>query len=607
METDRLAGVTTYTYDGNSNLLTMTDPQNQVTKWSYHWQNWVSGITWPDHVNGSAIGTPGYGIVPYSYYTYGGLYLIRNQMNETIAFARNKVGMVGTRQYRTAANSGSPLGPVTDQDTFGCDPANRLLTATKGRYGNTVTFTYDQAGRTATERLTIEGQNYTITSAYDAASRLTQITYPDGTVQGRSYNPRGLLSGVTYGPTAGTATNVATFAYNDGGRETTRTFGNGVVSTRSYGTDGNLAGIATPGVEDFSYTYDLNKNPTAETRTGALSNYAWSTGGTGFDNLDRLTNWTRTNGNSQAWTLMASNNWSTFTKNGTPETRTHGLAHELTAVGATAVTYDNRGNLTQDNRGVQYSYDFDSVLNQAVVPASVPGTVAGTHTYQYDALGRRVAKTVGANTTVYVSRSYGSRPNRMGRELAEYPLGTPAASSSAKYAYGAYVDDALMLVDRTVAGTVAARTDERLYVNALSFNLPCVYPSCSLLLRQKQSIAKLIAMTLRLSKAKSNNVFTTRFLSCRKRPILIGCESNLNGSATQTRRVCNSELLIALPLKLIEAILHPFFTRKKFDVLSDGSYRNSIPIDVLRRKGCIGVTKRTPVLNHQSNQSVLLS
>ncbi len=69
-------------------------------------------------------------------------------------------------------------------------------------------------------------------------------------------------------------------------------------------------------------------------------------------------------------------------------------------------------------------------------------------------------------TTVYVSRSYGSRPNRMGRELAEYPLGTPAASSSAKYAYGAYVDDALMLVDRTVAGTVAAGTDERLYLHA---------------------------------------------------------------------------------------------------------------------------------------------
>jgi RHS repeat-associated protein len=104
-----------------------------------------------------------------------------------------------------------------------------------------------------------------------------------------------------------------------------------------------------------------------------------------------------------------------------------------------------------------------------VVPASVPGTVAGTHAYQYDALGRRVAKTTGGttpSTTVYVSRSYGSRPNRMGRELAEYPLGTPAASPSAKYAYGAYVDDALLLVDRTVAGTVAAGTDERLYVHA---------------------------------------------------------------------------------------------------------------------------------------------
>ncbi len=95
-----------------------------------------------------------------------------------------------------------------------------------------------------------------------------------------------------------------------------------------------------------------------------------------------------------------------------------------------------------------------------MVPANVPGTTAGTHSYQYDALGRRVAKVVGGTTpatTVYVSRSYGSRSNRMGRELVEYPLGTPAASPNVKYAY---VDDPLMLVDRTVAGTVAAGTDE---------------------------------------------------------------------------------------------------------------------------------------------------
>ena len=53
-----------------------------------------------------------------------------------------------------------------------------MLTAVRGRYSNTVTHTFDSAGRKATESLTIGGQTYTATSTYDIVGVLSQLTYP---------------------------------------------------------------------------------------------------------------------------------------------------------------------------------------------------------------------------------------------------------------------------------------------------------------------------------------------------------------------------------------------------------------------------------------------
>ena len=65
----------------------------------------------------------------------------------------------------------SPNGPVADQDDFTFDVASRILTAVKGRYNNTVAFSYDEGGRLATEALTIDGQPYTVTRRYDGTQR----------------------------------------------------------------------------------------------------------------------------------------------------------------------------------------------------------------------------------------------------------------------------------------------------------------------------------------------------------------------------------------------------------------------------------------------------
>ena len=105
-----------------------------------------------------------------------------------------------------------------------------------------------------------------------------------------------------------------------------------------------------------------------------------------------------------------------------------------------------------------YEHNTKCKLLRARVPARSSTGVEGTHTYQYDALGRRVRKTTGgagAADTVFV---------RDGQTvIAEYAAATAAASPVRKYVNASYVDEPVLLIDRTDAGSVGAGTDERFY------------------------------------------------------------------------------------------------------------------------------------------------
>jgi YD repeat-containing protein len=73
--------------------------------------------------------------------------------------------------------------------------------------GNTVTMNYDNYGRLKDESLTIAARTYTVTRAYDNRSRLTQLTYPNGSIVQRTYTTRSQLHTVRYlGTTVDTRT-----------------------------------------------------------------------------------------------------------------------------------------------------------------------------------------------------------------------------------------------------------------------------------------------------------------------------------------------------------------------------------------------------------------
>ncbi len=253
------------------------------------------------------------------------------------------------------------------------------------------------------------------------ANRRTGITYPDGSVVARQYTARDQLSQIDYNTDM-----VATFDYDAGSRRTSRVLGDtpGTQTAWVYGRQDNLPTAINAGVAgaSFSYTYDANKNKLTEGISAPMANYGFNS--TAYDPADRLTAWNRTDGNlDQAWNLSLVGNWATFTENQVQQTRTHTAVHEIAAIDAAPLAHDAAGNLTRTAGDLfdRYTWDFDNRL----LAADVDQDGTPECGYQYDALGRRVSKTVpdgeGSATTVFVGsiQALGYSPHAK-QVVAEY-------------------------------------------------------------------------------------------------------------------------------------------------------------------------------------------
>ena len=444
---DRNNATTSFTHDAAGNELSMTDAEAQTTSYEYDQLGRRTKIVWPDHVAGQNPGDANCGFTTTAYGAAGRAVLKQDQQGDTAALVYDMAGRMLAREYRTLANStiatpNAGVGPfvtgnIADQDTFTYDAAEKMLTAVKGRYSNTVSFTYEH-GRKLTESLAIFGQTYTVTSGYDAAGRENSLTYPDGTVVTRTHTAKGQLATISRDGTV-----IDSRVYDNGGRLTSETLGNGLVVNRTYNADNMPASITNSAVGDYAYSWDENKNKTGETVTGAMTNFSSTMA---FDNQNRLTAWNRASGDSQSWQLSPVNDWQSVTTNGSTQTRTHGPTHEILTVGPAAIQHDARGNISTDDAAITRTYDADNKVSQAVVPAGSPRGIPGTHTYHYDALGRRIRKTTGGtNPTDTIFLHTGSQI------IADYPAGTAPASPQSTYIWGSYIDE-LVCQRKTTSG-----------------------------------------------------------------------------------------------------------------------------------------------------------
>ncbi len=202
-KTDALNHTTTFTYDGNGNRLSETDPTGTV---SYTYNQFSEVLTRTDQMNGVTTNT---------YDTQGNLLTTKDALNNITTFTHDSHG-----QPLTATDA---RGKVT---TFTWDSSGRL-TQTKDALNHTTDFAYDSRARLTGVTNSL---NQTTSYEYDPAGRLKKTTLPDGNFVSNTYDLAGRQTKFT--DARGNDTN---FAYDNAYRLTTVT--DALSHTTSYGYD----------------------------------------------------------------------------------------------------------------------------------------------------------------------------------------------------------------------------------------------------------------------------------------------------------------------------------------------------------------------------------
>ena len=298
--------------------------------------------------------------------------------------------------------------------------------------------TYDKAGNKITAT---DAKSETTTYTFDARGRQIKQTDRLGGETEFAYTARGELSSLT-----DAEDQVTSYTYDDGGRMLTSTYNNSVVETRAYNNDNTLSSISYTGASlgNLTYAWDDNKNKTSEAIAETMSNYGFTFGSSGYDDEDRLINWERDDNNlDQSWDLSLVGDWDEFTENASAQTRTHGPTHEILTAASQSIQHDVKGNQTAipavlratGSTSLVMKWDFDNHLASADIDNDSTDDIF----YEFDALGRRVARDDGTNDTIFVQSGQ--------QTVADYPSGTAATSPTYTYLYASYIDEPIVRVD----------------------------------------------------------------------------------------------------------------------------------------------------------------
>ena len=507
---------TNYTYDGNSNLLTLEAVQpagtpSQITRFLYEARtatgsainsnDLLTGKQFPDKVSG----TPSAGEQE--------TYLV-NALGDRIRFT-DRNGTVHSYGYDVV---GRQLSDVVSTIGTNIDGTVRRIEVAYDGAGLAAEFTsygavsggsvVNQVGRVFNGfgQLTIELQSHT--GAIDLAStpkvsygysltnggnhsRPTSLSYPDGFVVGYGYdsgidNAISRLSRVTEG--SGGLT-LESFHFLGLGTVVERARPQVGITLSLVSHDGSIgsagdqytgldrfgrlvdqrwfsgSGAGAVDVDRYGYTYDRNSNRLTRSN---LVNGDFSEVYT-YDGLNQLQTFNRAGTvapSNQQWTFDALGNWTTLTTDGVPENRTANAQNQYTDVGGTALAYSANGNLTTDQEGRTLIYD---AWNRLISVKNSGGTLLAR--YGYDGLNHRITEQVGTdavpNAAMAAIRDLFYSADWQVLEERVRTGGVIPATADTRYVWSPVYVDAMVLRDSNADGnssTGPGGLEERIYV-----------------------------------------------------------------------------------------------------------------------------------------------
>ncbi|HEX3527742.1 MAG TPA: carboxypeptidase regulatory-like domain-containing protein [Thermoanaerobaculia bacterium] len=377
------AAVTGYTYDVMDNLASVTDPNGNLTRYTYD-----------DFKRLVRQDSPVTGITTYQYDPAG------NLVSTTDAR-----GAVAAKTYdasnRLLASTSQLAGSATETVTYAYDSAapgsfgkGRLAQMTDP--SGPTSYAYERRGLLKSEQRSLLGTNYTTGYQYDANGNRSGLTYPSGRQ-------------VTYGfdfadrpasAASPTTVYVASAAYLPFGPETRLALGNGTVKTMTYDLryrplENRLDGSSST-IADYLYQEDAVGNITEihdaldagfnrdfgyddlyRLTSATTGDSLWGAGTYGYDPMGNMTALSLGSSRSAAFAYQGTlPKLATVVEDGITRAVSYDPAGNEQAVGSGAMTYSAR-NLLAAADGLAYTYDGRGI-RVALAVAAAPGTITGS-------------------------------------------------------------------------------------------------------------------------------------------------------------------------------------------------------------------------------------
>jgi len=394
--TDAASRTTTSTYDAMSRRITLTAPDGGVTKFTFGTAGFLDAVIDPRSLTtsyahngfGDTVSrtSPDTGLTSSSYDVAGRLTTETRANGRAISFAYDALSRL------TSRSSGGVTESFTyDENAYGKGQLTRINDAT----GQT-TFAYNIAGLPAQQVTTISGSSYTVSWTYDAQSRLSTMTYPNGDVLQFNYDGYGRLASITRNG----ATVIDSLLYQPATDSLYAwRHGNGVGRLVTLDADGRVAQVQSTGLQSLIYNFN-NTNTIAGITDTVASNLSSVLS---YDANDRLTSAVRSS-DSHGFVNDWADNRTSQTLQGTLYTYSlDGSSNRLNSVSGTGMTrafsYDASGNVVQvSGSGATQVLTYDTF--DRVSQIAVGGTAVGS--YGYNGLNQRAWKSTASGLMRYV-------------------------------------------------------------------------------------------------------------------------------------------------------------------------------------------------------------
>jgi YD repeat-containing protein len=399
--TDPLNRLSSNSYDALNRLITNTDPESGVTHYGYDALDQLTSVTDPRNLvtqyTRDGLGnldqqvSPDTGTTTNTYDAAGNLLTRTDAKGQTATYTYDALNRVTGISYSGGTAPAQTIAYQYDQGTNGIGHLTRITDST-----GITNYGYDQHGRLTSEIEQAYSATYTTAYTYDAQGRLNGITYPSGRTVNYTFDGMGRISQIATTYNSTTTILASNVTYEPFGGVHSFTYGDGTAPVQTYvrqrDQDGRIASYTLNG-QTKSIGYD------AASQIISISDPAYPAL-YDYDALSRLTGYTQ-GSLSQGYDYDADGNrtsqtiGSTTTAYGYPTTSNRLASITVGAGSPQTVTQDAIGATTSDPAR-QYTYDIRGRLVQAT-------TAQGAINYEVNALGLRVRKQVPyANTdTLY--------------------------------------------------------------------------------------------------------------------------------------------------------------------------------------------------------------